>query len=54
MKKLYISALWICTTAILYSQDVILLKDIKFSTQDFLSQVTQSSKRKFQYLVDQN
>ncbi|WP_312398331.1 T9SS type A sorting domain-containing protein, partial [Chryseobacterium sp.] len=40
MKKLYMSALIVCTTAVLYSQEVVWQKDIKSSTQDFLSQVT--------------
>ncbi|AZA53159.1 T9SS type A sorting domain-containing protein [Chryseobacterium sp. G0201] len=40
MKKLYIGALMVCTTAVLYSQEVVWQKDIKSNTQDFLSQVT--------------
>ncbi|MCW3167869.1 hypothetical protein OMO38_04950 [Chryseobacterium sp. 09-1422] len=40
MKQLYASALFLCTTAILHAQDVVWQKDIKSSTQDFLSQVT--------------
>ncbi|MDR6546537.1 hypothetical protein J2810_002596 [Chryseobacterium rhizosphaerae] len=41
MKKLYFSALTLCTTtAVLYSQSVIWQKDIKSSSQDFLSQIT--------------
>ena len=40
MKKLYIGALFLCTTAVLYSQSVVWQKDIKSSTQDFLSQIT--------------
>ncbi|MBW3522141.1 T9SS type A sorting domain-containing protein [Chryseobacterium sp. NKUCC03_KSP] len=49
MKKLYMSALLICTTAVLYSQDVVWQKDIKSSTQDFLSQVTTTIDQ--QYLI---
>lgn len=40
MRKLYISALFLCTFAVFHAQDVIWQKDIKSSTQDFLSQVT--------------
>ncbi|MFP3591364.1 T9SS type A sorting domain-containing protein [Chryseobacterium sp. SIMBA_038] len=40
MKKLYMSALTMCTISVLYSQEVIWQKDIKSNTQDFLSQVT--------------
>ncbi|ANF49958.1 secretion protein [Chryseobacterium glaciei] len=40
MKKLYMGALIVCTTAVLYSQEVVWQKDIKSNTQDFLSQVT--------------
>ncbi|MBP1168020.1 hypothetical protein JOE44_004904 [Chryseobacterium sp. PvR013] len=40
MKKLYFSALTLCITAVLYSQSVIWQKDIKSSSQDFLSQIT--------------
>lgn len=43
------SALLICTTAVLYAQDVVWQKDIKSSTQDFLSQVTTTVDQ--QYLV---
>lgn len=49
MKKLYMSAFLVCTTAIVYSQDVVWQKDIKSSTQDFLSQVTTTVDQ--QYLV---
>ncbi|WP_210151586.1 T9SS type A sorting domain-containing protein [Chryseobacterium scophthalmum] len=49
MKKLYMSALLICTTSVLYSQDVVWQKDIKSSTQDFLSQVTTTIDQ--QYLI---
>ncbi|ROH99392.1 T9SS C-terminal target domain-containing protein [Chryseobacterium daecheongense] len=40
MKKLSMSVLTLCTVASLYSQQVLWQKDIKSSTQDFLSQVT--------------
>jgi radical SAM superfamily enzyme with C-terminal helix-hairpin-helix motif len=40
MKKLYMSAVLLYTTTILYAQDVVCQKNIKSSTQDFLSQVT--------------
>ncbi|RKS97290.1 T9SS type A sorting domain-containing protein [Chryseobacterium defluvii] len=40
MKKIYMSAFFLCTTAVLYSQNVLWQKDIKSNTQDFLSQVT--------------
>lgn len=49
MKKLYMSAFFACTTAVVYSQDVVWQKDIKSSTQDFLSQVTTTVDQ--QYLV---
>ncbi|WP_411812297.1 T9SS type A sorting domain-containing protein [Chryseobacterium scophthalmum] len=49
MKKLYMSAFFVCTTAVLYAQDVVWQKDIKSSTQDFLSQVTTTVDQ--QYLV---
>ena len=49
MKKLYMSAFFVCTTAVLYAQDVIWQKDIKSSTQDFLSQVTTTIDQ--QYLI---
>ena len=48
MKKLYMSAL-LSTTAVLYAQDVVWQKDIKSSTQDFLSQVTTTIDQ--QYLI---
>jgi predicted small secreted protein len=48
MKKLYISAL-LLSTAIVYAQQVIWQKDIKSSTQDFLSQVTTTVDQ--QYLI---
>ncbi|MGH1516138.1 T9SS type A sorting domain-containing protein [Chryseobacterium sp. JK1] len=40
MKKLYLSALTLCTVLGIYAQEVVWQKDIKSSTQDFLSQVT--------------
>ena len=49
MKKLYSSAFFICTFAIFCAQDVVWQKDIKSSTQDFLSQVTTTIDR--QYLI---
>lgn len=49
MKKLYMSALLLCTTAVLYAQNVVWQKDIKSSTQDFLSQVTTTIDQ--QYLI---
>ncbi|MEG2160184.1 MAG: T9SS type A sorting domain-containing protein [Chryseobacterium sp.] len=49
MKKLYMSAFLICTTAVFYAQDVVWQKDIKSSTQDFLSQVTTTVDQ--QYLI---
>ncbi|KUJ50902.1 T9SS type A sorting domain-containing protein [Chryseobacterium sp. JAH] len=49
MNKLYMSAFLICTTAVLCAQDVVWQKDIKSSTQDFLSQVTTTIDQ--QYLI---
>ena len=49
MKQLYVSALFLCTTAALYAQDVVWQKDIKSSTQNFLSQVTTTIDQ--QYLI---
>ncbi|MCI3937397.1 T9SS type A sorting domain-containing protein [Chryseobacterium aahli] len=49
MKKLYMSAVLLCTTAVWYAQDVVWQKDIKSSTQDFLSQVTTTIDQ--QYLI---
>ncbi|WP_419869890.1 T9SS type A sorting domain-containing protein [Chryseobacterium sp. CT-SW4] len=49
MKKLYMSALFLCTTAVVYSQQVVWQKDIKSNTQDFLSQVTTTIDQ--QYLI---
>ncbi|WP_449397584.1 hypothetical protein [Chryseobacterium wanjuense] len=40
MKRLYFSAILLCTASVLYSQEVLWQRDIKSSTQDFLSQVT--------------
>ncbi|MDQ8143423.1 T9SS type A sorting domain-containing protein [Chryseobacterium sp. CFS15] len=48
MKKLYMSAL-LLSGAIVYAQEVIWQKDIKSSTQDFLSQVTTTVDQ--QYLI---
>ena len=49
MKKLYMSAVFLCTTPVLSAQDVVWQKDIKSSTQDFLSQVTTTIDQ--QYLI---
>ena len=49
MKKFYMSALLLCTGAALFSQEVAWQKDIKSSTQDFLSQVTTTIDQ--QYLI---
>ncbi|MEG1668010.1 T9SS type A sorting domain-containing protein [Chryseobacterium sp.] len=49
MKKLSMSALLICTHTLFYAQDVVWQKDIKSSTQDFLSQVTTTVDQ--QYLI---
>jgi hypothetical protein len=49
MKKLYIGAFAICTVLCLSGQEVIWQKDIKSSTQDFLSQVTTTIDQ--QYLI---
>ena len=49
MKKFYMSALLLCTGAALFSQEVAWQKDIKSSTQDFLSQVTTTVDQ--QYLI---
>jgi hypothetical protein len=40
MKKLYIGALFLCTTMGIFAQEILWQKDIKSSAQDFLSQVT--------------
>ncbi|MBW3523459.1 T9SS type A sorting domain-containing protein [Chryseobacterium sp. NKUCC03_KSP] len=49
MKKLSMGALLICTNALFYSQEVVWQKDIRSSTQDFLSQVTTTVDQ--QYLI---
>ena len=49
MKKLCISALTLCAVMNTFGQEVIWQKDIKSSTQDFLSQVTTTIDR--QYLI---
>ncbi|GAA4149495.1 hypothetical protein GCM10022217_01440 [Chryseobacterium ginsenosidimutans] len=49
MKKLIMSAFFICTIGVLYSQEVIWQRDIKSPTQDFLSQVTTTIDQ--QYLI---
>ncbi len=40
MKKIYAGALFLCAVLNAYAQKVVWQKDIKSSTQDFLSQVT--------------
>ncbi|WP_313089774.1 hypothetical protein [Chryseobacterium flavum] len=40
MKKIYLGALTLCTALGMSAQETIWQKDIKSSTQDFLSQVT--------------
>jgi len=49
MKKLYMSALFLCTVMSISAQEVLWQKDIKSSTQDFLSQVTTTIDQ--QYLI---
>lgn len=49
MRKLYIGALFLCTTGACFAQEVLWQKDIKSSTQDFLSQVTPTVD--LQYLI---
>ena len=49
MKKLYMSAVFLCAAAEISAQEVIWQKDIKSSTQDFLSQVTTTIDQ--QYLI---
>jgi hypothetical protein len=49
MKKLYMSALTLCAFMSPYAQEVVWQKDIKSSTQDFLSQVTTTIDQ--QYLI---
>ncbi len=43
------SAALLCTTTVLYAQDVVVQKDIKSSTQDILSQVTTTIDQQSQY-----
>ncbi|MCA6067499.1 T9SS C-terminal target domain-containing protein, partial [Chryseobacterium sp. RG1] len=49
MKKLYTSAYFLCMILSLSAQEVLWQKDIKSSTQDFLSQVTPTVD--LQYLI---
>ncbi|WP_344830706.1 T9SS type A sorting domain-containing protein [Chryseobacterium ginsenosidimutans] len=49
MKRFYFSALLLCTVSALYSQELVWQRDIKSSTQDFLSQVTTTIDQ--QYLI---
>jgi hypothetical protein len=49
MKKFYASALTLCAFMSVYAQEVVWQKDIKSSTQDFLSQVTTTIDQ--QYLI---
>ncbi|MCE3076303.1 T9SS type A sorting domain-containing protein [Chryseobacterium gwangjuense] len=49
MKKLYIGASFLCTVLSISAQEVLWQKDIKSSTQDFLSQVTPTVD--LQYLI---
>jgi len=49
MKKIYVSAILLCTAAVWSAQEVVWQKDIKSSTQDFLSQVTTTIDQ--QYLI---
>ncbi|PZU21998.1 MAG: secretion protein, partial [Chryseobacterium sp.] len=49
MKKLYIGAYFLCTVLSLSAQEVLWQKDIKSTTQDFLSQVTPTVD--LQYLI---
>jgi len=49
MKKIYMSAFVLYTFSVVYAQDVVWQKDIKSSTQDFLSQVTTTIDQ--QYLI---
>jgi len=42
MKRLYMSALFLCLSLGVSAQELIWQKDLKSSTQDFLSQVTTS------------
>ncbi|MGH1519387.1 T9SS type A sorting domain-containing protein [Chryseobacterium sp. JK1] len=49
MKKLYMGAIFLCSTSVLCAQETIWQKDIQSSTQDFLSQVTTTIDQ--QYLI---
>ncbi|WP_126650264.1 T9SS type A sorting domain-containing protein [Chryseobacterium aureum] len=49
MKKFYLSAFTLCTVFIISAQEVVWQKDIKSSTQDFLSQITTTIDQ--QYLI---
>ncbi|MBE4948314.1 T9SS type A sorting domain-containing protein [Chryseobacterium culicis] len=49
MRKLYLSALILCAGLSIFAQEVVWQKDIKSSTQDFLSQVTTTIDQ--QYLI---
>ncbi|MGH1516594.1 hypothetical protein [Chryseobacterium sp. JK1] len=49
MKKIYISAVFLCTVVWTSAQEVVWQKDIKSSTQDFLSQVISTIDQ--QYLI---
>ncbi len=49
MKKLYMSAFMLCAVPILYAQQLVWQKDIKSTTQNFLSQVTTTIDQ--QYLI---
>ncbi|WP_228451477.1 hypothetical protein [Chryseobacterium rhizoplanae] len=49
MKKISLSAFFLCTALGMNAQEVVWQKDIKSSTQDFLSQVTPTIDQ--QYLI---
>ena len=49
MRKLYMGAFFLCITGVSFAQEVLWQKDIKSSTQDFLSQVTPTVD--LQYLI---
>ncbi len=49
MKKIFISAFTLCTVLSISAQEVVWQKDIRSSTQDFLSQVTTTIDQ--QYLI---
>ncbi|MDR6923894.1 hypothetical protein J2Y40_004791, partial [Chryseobacterium sp. 2987] len=49
MRKLYMSALMICTVLSISAQEILWQKDLKSSTQDFLSQITTTIDQ--QYLI---